>query len=143
MVGGETVIDGSIIVGIGFSSKATEDEILALIDDALERLGAARKDIGAIAMPCFKRDAPVAMRVAERLDVALSHVDDEALRAVQDRCVTRSTTVENATGLASVAEAAALAVAGAHGRLVLPRLANAVATCALAVRAAVTEETAP
>jgi cobalt-precorrin 5A hydrolase len=39
------------------------------------------------------------------------------------------------TGLASVAEAAALAAAGPDSRLLLPRISGARATCALAISA--------
>ncbi len=134
---------GRIIVGIGFSSSATADEILALIDEALGRIGASREDIDGVAVPEFKRDAPVIARIAEHLNVPLCHIDEEALHAVQDRCVTRSATVEKATGLPSVAEAAALAAAGVAARLALPRISNGVATCALAALKAEVEEAAP
>jgi cobalt-precorrin 5A hydrolase len=55
-----------------------------------------------------------------------------ALRGAQGRCLTRSDIAREATGFASVAEACALAAAGDAGRLILPRIANARATCALA-----------
>jgi cobalt-precorrin 5A hydrolase len=41
--------------------------------------------------------------------------------------------VAAAVGVGSVAEAAALAAAGPAGRLALPRIAGAAATCALAL----------
>ena len=53
------------------------------------------------------------------------------LAAAQPHCVTRSAAAERATGLASVAEAAAI---GAGGVLLLPRLTGAGVTCALARR---------
>ena len=46
--------------------------------------------------------------------------------------VTRSARIEALRGVGSLAEAAALAAAGPQGRLVLPRIASAGATCALA-----------
>jgi cobalamin biosynthesis protein CbiG len=68
---------------------------------------------------------------AARLGLPLLFVDDAALRAAQPHCVTRSAAAERATGFASVAEAAAI---GMGGVLLLPRLAGAGVTCAVARR---------
>ncbi|HTI02212.1 MAG TPA: cobalamin biosynthesis protein, partial [Acidisoma sp.] len=55
------------------------------------------------------------------------------LRGEQGRCLTRSARAQREVGLASVAEAAALAGAGPGGRLVLARIAADGVTCALAL----------
>ena len=75
------------------------------------------------------------MAAAAALRVEVVFVEDDALRAVQEFCVTRSVIVERAVGFASVAEAAALAAAGPGGRLVLRRVQRGGATCALAEEA--------
>ena len=67
---------------------------------------------------------------ATLLGLPLLLVDDAALHDAQPRCPTRSTAALHATGLASVAEAAALAASG--GPLLLPRITAGGATCALA-----------
>ncbi len=67
------------------------------------------------------------------LGLPLTFLDHDALAAASVRAVTRSARAMAETGLASVAEAAALAGAGPGSRLLLPRVASAAATCALAV----------
>ncbi|WP_284247317.1 cobalamin biosynthesis protein, partial [Methylobacterium haplocladii] len=59
----------------------------------------------------------------------------EALRAVDARVPTRSARIEAQRGVGSVAEAAALAGAGPGTVLILPRIASAGTTCALALTA--------
>ncbi len=57
----------------------------------------------------------------------------EALQAEAGRVLTRSEAVMARFGVPAIAEAAALAGAGAGGRLLGPRLAEGGATCAVAV----------
>jgi cobalamin biosynthesis protein CbiG len=64
--------------------------------------------------------------------VTLLLVERDALIAAQAACVTRSECAERTLGVAAVAEGCALAAAGQGARLVLPRIASARATCALA-----------
>ena len=85
-----------------------------------------------LALPAFKADEPGPRNAAARLGLQLVLVDRQGLTAAQPRCLTRSARALSAVGLASVAEAAALAAAGADGRLILPRISEGGATCALA-----------
>ncbi len=116
-----------IVAGIGCRRGATADAIVALVRCAEARAEPAQ----ALAAPAFKRDEPSLHEAAARLGVPLLLVDDDAMQAAQARCVTRSQAAERATGLASVAEAAAI---GDGGVLLLPRLAGGGVTCALARR---------
>jgi cobalt-precorrin 5A hydrolase len=59
-------------------------------------------------------------------------VSEADLEAASPRTETRSERVLALTGVASVAEAAALAAAGPAARLISPRLVIGSATCALA-----------
>ena len=68
--------------------------------------------------------------------MAVLLVADAALAAAQPGCVTRSAAAERVVGVGSVAEGSALAAAGPGGTLLLPRIASARATCALAEAAA-------
>jgi len=86
--------------------------------------------VGALAAPDFKQDETGLHEAARRLGVALNFVDATALAAVQPRCPTRSEAAARHAGAASVAEGSALAASG--GRLLLARIANGRATCALA-----------
>jgi cobalamin biosynthesis protein CbiG len=114
-----------IVAGIGCRRGCPAEAIIALVRAA----EAIVETVGALAAPAFKRDETGLHQAAERLGVPLLFVDDAALAAAQVHCVTRSDAAERATGFASVAEAAAL---GAGGVLLLPRLAGAGVTCALA-----------
>lgn len=123
-----------IVAGIGCRSGCGADEIVALIGEAVKAAGIANCRFTALAAPAFKRDETGPREAAERLGLPLLLIEDDAMRDAEPRCVTRSDTAREATGFSSVAEAAALAAAGAGGRLVAPRIASASATCALAER---------
>jgi cobalamin biosynthesis protein CbiG len=123
MARGEAVI----VAGIGCRRGVAAEAIVALV----RRAEAIVQPADALAAPEFKRGEPGLQEAAMRLGVALLFVDDAAMQAAQPHCVTRSAAAERATGLASVAEAAAI---GAGGVLLLPRLAGVGVTCALARR---------
>ena len=82
-----------------------------------------------LAAPEWKRDEPGLLQAADMLGLPLMFVGRAELSAVQGRCVTHSPAAARATGLASVAEAAALA---GGGTLLRPRSGQGWATCALA-----------
>ncbi|MEJ8572287.1 cobalamin biosynthesis protein [Microbaculum marinum] len=124
-----------IVAGIGCRSGCGADEIVALIGEAVKRAGIANCRFTALATAAFKAGEPGVREAAERMALPLLPVGADAMRAVEADCPTRSEKALEATGFASVAEAAALAAAGPNGRLVLPRIASAMATCALAERA--------
>lgn len=123
-----------IVAGIGCRAGCDADEIVALIDQAVAKAGIANCKFTALAIPAFKANEPGPRVAAERLGLPLLPIGDQAMRDAEPRCPTRSEKVREVTGLASIAEAAALAAAGTGGRLVLPRIASARATCALAER---------
>ena len=123
---------GTIVAGLGLRPQATEDAILALLAAAASESG-HRPTL--LAAPAFRQDAPGLHRAAAALALPLRLLDHAALLAVQPLCPTRSAAAERATGLASVAEACALAAAGPGARLLLPRRGAGAATCALAVMA--------
>jgi len=121
-----------IVAGIGCRSGCDAAEIVTLVRDAVARSGIANCRFTALAAPAFKAREPGPREAADRMNLPLLLISDEAMKAAEPGCVTRSDKALDATGFASVAEAAALAAAGADSRLVLPRIASAMATCALA-----------
>ncbi len=125
-----------VIAGIGCRANCPAGEIVVLVQEACARAGSRP---AALAAPAFKRGEPGLREAAHLLAVPLLLVEPAALAAAQPRCPTRSEAAARATGVASVAEGSALAAAGAGGRLLLPRIAGARATCALAAA----EEAAP
>jgi cobalt-precorrin 5A hydrolase len=119
-----------IVAGLGFRTTCTADELVALI----ERVGeAAGVRIAALAVPDFKVGASALVRAASSLALEVRPVSRDALIAVQPLCLSRSAAALDAVGVASVAEACALAAAGPGGRLLGPRTASGAATCAMAI----------
>ena len=89
--------------------------------------------IDGLAVPAFKEpDIVAAARVAAGFGVRLMRVDDGDLAKAAPGCVTAMSHAMPGSGTVSVAEAAALAAAGPGARLLLSRIADARATCALA-----------
>lgn len=118
-----------IVVGIGCKINTPPETIITLIQHAT-RLTQCPPAF--MAVPAFKADEPGPRAAAARLGLQLILVDHQALTAAQPRCITRSARALSAVGFACVAEAAALAAAGASGQLILPRISEGGATCALA-----------
>jgi cobalt-precorrin 5A hydrolase len=79
-----------------------------------------------------KSGEPGLRAAAQTLGFDLAFLPREALAATTPRILTHSRAAQRRFGLASVAEAAALAGAGPGARLLGPRLAAKGATCAIA-----------
>ncbi len=127
-MGGDQAIT-RIVAGLGFRRDCPGADIAAIVRDAGARAGRA---VDALAVPDFKADELGVRDAARTLALPVIRVTRDALRGEQGRCPTRSEVAWQATGFASVAEAAALAAAGGNGKLILPRIAGERATCALA-----------
>ncbi|MCW2243899.1 cobalamin biosynthesis protein [Azospirillum canadense] len=119
-----------IAAGVGCRSGCPGAEIAGLVRAVVAEAG-VNADV--LAAPMRKRNEAGLRDAADLLVLPLAFVDDADLAAVQDRTQTRSARVEAAVGVASVAEAAALAAAGPGARLLLPRRSTPRATCALAI----------
>ncbi|HUC16483.1 MAG TPA: cobalamin biosynthesis protein [Acetobacteraceae bacterium] len=122
-------MSGRIIAGMGCRRDCPAEAIISLLRRAALEAG---RSATALAVPSFKEDEPGLREAARQLGLRLILVEPLSLAAAQERCVTRSAHAARTTGIASVAEGAALAAAGAGGRLILPRIAGGGATCALA-----------
>lgn len=129
----EAVTPPCVVAGIGFRQATTAAEIVALLNRALAEAGLASGQLTAIATAADRAGEPAIREAATVFGLAPIALDAAALTAVDARVVTRSRRIEASRGVGSVAEAAALACAGPAARLVLPRIASAGATCALAV----------
>lgn len=117
-----------IVAGVGFSSRVSHEDILILVREVSRTAGVAAQ---ALAAPDFKDGAEL-RAAAAILDLPLLLLDRAALEAAQPRCATRSALAEAEVGLASVAEACALAGAGEQSRLLVARISQCSVTCALA-----------
>ncbi len=115
-----------IVAGLGFRTGCGAEDILQAVHKAQDRAGCIATSLAA---PSWKRHEPSLHEAASRLGLFVVLVDTAALAAVQPQCPTRSALAERVTGIASVAEGAALAASG--GRLLLARVTAGRATCAL------------
>jgi cobalt-precorrin 5A hydrolase len=123
-----------MVAGLGCRRGTPAEEIQAVIKLALGRLGVSAAYLSALATLAEKAEEPGLREAARRLALPLLACRREEMHAVAHRITARSRHAEAATGLPSVAEAAALVAAGPSGRLRLARVATARATCAIAER---------
>jgi cobalt-precorrin 5A hydrolase len=121
-----------IVVGVGCRRGAAAPDIEAAIRAVLARAGVSAQALDVIATIATKNGEAGIRAAAKKFGVSVVLVADADLRLVEHRTQTRSERVRALTGVASVAEAAALAAAGPTARLVGPRLVIGSATCALA-----------
>ncbi len=121
-----------IVAGLGFRTTCTADELVALVERVGEAAGAK---VAALAVPEFKAGASALARAAAILALEVRSISQDALIAVQPLCPSRSAAAWAAVGVASVAEACALAAAGPGAQLLAPKTASDAATCALAASA--------
>jgi cobalt-precorrin 5A hydrolase len=121
-----------IALGIGCRRDTPVEDIDAIIAQALGAASLAADTISVLATESGKASEPGLVEAARRLGRPLRGIGASALADVSHLAVTHSERVQRLKGVPSVAETAALAAVGPGGRLILPRIANATATCALA-----------
>lgn len=121
-----------IVAGIGCRSGVDASEVEAALAAALLERSVTGNELGLIAIPRSKahESGVVAAAAARRIPIVL--VTQQAMEAVSELALTRSDRAMAAMNVNSVAEAAALAGAGSHSRLLGPRVAVGPVTCALA-----------
>jgi len=121
-----------IVAGIGCRRVVTADAVLEAIALALAQNGIDKSQLGALAVPVEKSADTSIGAAARELALPLIAVSPAALQAASHGVLTISPRVQALKGVASVAEAAALAGAGAGARLIAPRTTMPTVTCALA-----------
>jgi cobalt-precorrin 5A hydrolase len=121
-----------IVAGIGCRRGASAADIAAVINAALARAALKPDALDAIATSAVKGGEPGIAAAAASFGLPLVLVPPSDLAAADSRITTRSERVLALTGVASVAEAAALAAGGPQARLLAPRIVLGPATCALA-----------
>ncbi|MDX7950679.1 cobalamin biosynthesis protein [Lichenihabitans sp. Uapishka_5] len=121
-----------LFIGVGCRRDCDAEAIRAVINAACANLELADA-AGLFTVEGKHREAGL-HEAARTLGLSLGFLPADTLAAMAGRTTHRSARVLAATGTPSVAEAAALAAAGPGGRLLVPRLAHATATCAVAIR---------
>ncbi len=108
-----------IVAGIGCRKNCDADEIVRLVEAALVQAAAPRAALAALAAPAFKAEAAAPREAATALGLPLLLIGDADLKSAEPRRGDQVRRRADATGLASVAESAALAGAGAGAVLLL------------------------
>jgi cobalt-precorrin 5A hydrolase len=124
-----------IVAGIGCRSGATVEQVNAALEAALERNETGGLNVTLIATAEAKSREPGIVAAAAARGVALAVITQTDLEAANRRTLTCSEHSMTAMNVHSVAEAAALAGAGAESQLLGPRIVVGPVTCALAARA--------
>nr|WP_294523747.1 cobalamin biosynthesis protein [uncultured Rhodopila sp.] len=119
-----------IAIGVGCRLGCAADAIVGLVRQALEQAPAAER-LGLFTIR-DKAGEPGLMEAADRLGLDLVFLTRDALLEQAPSVQTSSARVESRFGVPSVAEAAALAGAGAGSVLLVKRIAGQGATCAIA-----------
>ena len=120
----------SLVAGVGCSAAADPAELAALLDLALAEAGLARASVGSVATIDRRRDHPA----VAALGLAVQAFSPAELAAVA--VPNPSSTVAEAVGTPSVAEAAALLAAGPGASLAVAKQRSATGTVAVARRRA-------
>lgn len=118
-----------VVVGVGAVGGVDEDELSGLVEEALAEAGLVFGDVRALATLDRKAAEPAIVRLARRNGWELLTFSAKALAAVE--VPSPSAGVRAVTGTPSVAEAAALAGAGAV-ELIIGKRRSAGATAAVA-----------
>ncbi len=121
-----------IVAGVGFRRGVEADEIVALVERALEHASLTHNALSRLATVEALATLPAFREAVRRLGVVATPVAQAALLAAAPYVRTQSPRSIAAHGVGSVAEAAALAAAGPYPQLILERIASGSATCALA-----------
>ena len=129
-----------IAIGLGCRRGVEAEEVVALVREAMGVLsppslrgGAAQMTkIGGLFTLADKHDEAGLAESARKLGLPLVFLDRAVLALVAGEARSCSRRVEEMFGLPGIAETAALAGAGQGAVLLVPRMASAAATCAIA-----------
>ena len=124
---------GIVAAGLGCRKGCGAEEITTLVRTAMERAGLPMDGLSGLFAPAFKHGETGIGEAARQLGLPLVLIPEPMMKAAEPRAVTTSERVVALTGLASVAETAALAGAGPQSRLIQARIASRNVTCAIAV----------
>lgn len=120
-----------IAIGVGCRKHCASDVIVALVRRAI-----VRAHCDGLPAALYSHQAkslePGLIEAASKLEMPLIFLDPSVLREASPSAKTRSEKVIDIFGLPSIAETAALAGAGAGAELILSRISESGASCAIA-----------
>lgn len=121
-----------IVAGIGCRRGATVEAVLETLAAVLAQNNVVAAQLAGLAVPEEKMNEVGVIAAADKLALPLIGVSPAELARAGQATLTISARVRAAKGVPSVAEAAALAAAGAGARLIAPRITTPTVACALA-----------
>ncbi|MET0497413.1 MAG: cobalamin biosynthesis protein [Steroidobacteraceae bacterium] len=124
--------EAMIVAGIGCRSGVDAAEVEAALAAALLEHRATPSQLGLIAIPGSKAQESGIVAAAAARNIPIALIAQQAMEAVSEFAITRSSRAMAVMNVNSVAETAALAGAGSNARLLGPRVAVGPVTCALA-----------
>jgi cobalt-precorrin 5A hydrolase len=127
---GRQAMSRPVAIGVGCRAGCPAGTITALVRRSLAGVPSAAPL--ALFTVRDKEWEPGIREAARELGVEAIYLPRDALHERQAEATTRSQAAETRLGLSSVAEAAALAGAGPQSVLIVPRIAEGGATCAIA-----------
>ncbi len=122
-----------LTLGVGCARNCAPAELAELVRGVLAEAGVAPEAVHSVNTITLKADEPAIIDLAAELDVPLRLFEAAALEAETPRLANPSAVVFAEVGTHGVAEAAALAQAGAAGEFLVTKRKTANATCALVV----------
>ena len=122
----------TLVLGIGCERGVSAAEVIAHAEAVLDGAGLAPQALAALASIDVKADETAIHAAARHFDVPVRFFSAEELRAESDRLQNPSALVEKEVGTPGVAEAAALAMVGKDGTLLVEKRKSTRVTCAVA-----------
>ncbi|KIL98192.1 Cobalamin biosynthesis protein CbiG / Cobalt-precorrin-3b C17-methyltransferase [Paramagnetospirillum magnetotacticum MS-1] len=122
----------TLVLGVGCERNAPAAELISLVKDVMAQEALSPKSIACVASIDLKADEGAVHDLAAELGVPARFFSAAELEAETPRLASPSDVVFAETGCHGVAEGAALAVAGADGVLIVPKVKGARTTMALA-----------
>ena len=120
-----------LVLGLGCERGTAAAEVIGLAEEALRAAGQDRRPV-LIASLDTRAGEPAMLAASRYFDAPFHTFDAARLEAETPRLANPSDIVFRHTGCHGVAEAAALAAAGAGARLVVPKVRSVHATAAIA-----------
>ena len=128
-----TYLPPVIALGVGCERGVEPRELEELVRATMAKHDIAAEAVACVASLDLKADETAILALADSLGVPARFFAAAELAREEQRLATPSAIVRNAVGVAGVAEAAALASAGADSTLLVPKQRSQRATCALAL----------
>ncbi len=122
-----------LTLGVGGERGVSPEELLALVEDTFARNRLSKHALAAIASIDLKEDEAAIDALSQHLGVRFRVFTAAELNAEAPRLKTPSDLVMKEVGCPGVAEGAALAAAGPHAELIVPKTKSKRATCAVAL----------